>query len=118
MIGTDTRYPYTIMSDDFISFEEAARYLELDIVTFTRFVKDSRIRIVRVDGAKRQVSRAELDAVVEGFRIEPGTVNHPSAGGQTRHALGLLGLANYRKRKMTRARLAPDPEGRSDQRSD
>jgi excisionase family DNA binding protein len=115
------RYPYLNMSDDFISFEEAARHLELDIVTFTRLVKDSEMRIVRVEGAKRQVSRADLEAVVERFRIEPGTVNrHPSAGGQTqaRHALALLGLASYRKRKAIRDQPVREQDRRSEKRPD
>lgn len=72
------------MSDDYISFEEAARYLDVDLdtVTFARLVNDSTLPFFRIEGGNRQVSRAALEAAVERCRIEPGTVGN---GGRLPH---------------------------------
>ena len=61
------------MSDDYISFEEAANYLDVDVVTFGRLVKSSG-PLIRIERGQRQISRAELDALVQGCRIQPGTL--------------------------------------------
>ena len=88
------RYPYHNMSDDYISFDEAARNLELDILTFTRLVKKGGLP-VRIKRGKRQVSRADLDALIERSQIKPGALVNPSSAARTRHPSAHRGLSHH-----------------------
>jgi hypothetical protein len=76
------------MSDDFISFEDAAKYLDVDIFTLTRFVKNGGLPIFRGESGTRQISRADLAALVERCRVQPGTVGTPVPASRARHPSG------------------------------
>ena len=63
------------MFDDFISFAEAANNFDLDVATVTQLVKASGLMLFRIERGNRQVSRAELEALVERRRVELGTAS-------------------------------------------
>ena len=83
------------MSDDFISFEEAAKHLDVDIFTLTRFVKDGGLPVFRGEGGTRQISRADLAALVERCQVQPGTVGDPAPASRARHPSGHPGRAHH-----------------------
>jgi hypothetical protein len=66
------------MFDDFISFAEAANNFDLDVATVTQLVKASGLMLFRIERGNRQVSRAELEALVERRRVELGTASTPT----------------------------------------
>ena len=67
------------MFDDFISFAEAANHFDLDVATVTRLVKGSGLSLLRIERGSRQVSRAELEALVERRRVEPRVARNPAS---------------------------------------
>ena len=62
------------MLDDFISFAEAAKYLDLDVATLTQLVKVSGLILFRIEHGRRQISRAELEILEKRCRTQPGAL--------------------------------------------
>ena len=68
-----------------MQFDEAARYLGLDVTTLTRLLKVAGVPVTG-KGRKRRVSFVDLEGFVDSCRVRPGTIlnDHPAA--RTRQA--------------------------------
>ena len=72
------------MPDDYIDYDEAARYLSIDVDTLTSLLKNIGLPLSRIDRGERQVSRAALDTFIESCKVQPGTLGSPEVTTQKR----------------------------------
>ena len=70
---------------DSVDFQQAARYLDLDVSTVARYVKTGDLGVENPGPMRgRRISLDELEAFVERCRITPGTLYVQNAASRTR----------------------------------